>query len=78
MFDLTDHQNAALASLLYKRLEYYNLFLQCEILSAPSSACGSSAISYRFALDESVALLADPASGRSEILSGLDSILLLY
>jgi len=56
MFDLTDHQDGALAGLLQKRLEYSSLLFQCEIWSAPPSARRDSAIAYRLSSD-------DPISG---------------
>jgi hypothetical protein len=71
MFDVTDHQNAALAGLLQKRCQYSRLFFWCEVLSAPPCAHWSSAIAYSLTLDESVALLADPSDGQSGHLSGL-------
>ncbi len=71
VFDLTDHQNATLAGLLQKRLEYSSLFLHSEILPAPPSARRNGAIAYRFSLDESVALLANPADLQARHLSGL-------
>jgi len=71
MLDLTDHQNAALAGLLQKRFEYSRLFFECEVLSAPPPTRRNSAIAYRFSLNESVALFADPSDGQSGRLSGL-------
>ena len=71
MFDLTDHQDCARTGILQKWLEYSDLFFQCEVLSAPSTARRNSAIAYRLSLDESVALLADPSDGQSGHLSSL-------
>ena len=71
VLDLSDHQDGTLAGLRQKRFEYSRLFFPCEVLPAPPATCRHSAIAYGFSLDESVALLADPANGQSGCLSSL-------
>jgi hypothetical protein len=71
MLDLADHQDATLAGWLQKLFEHSGFFFRCEILSAPPSTRGNGAIAYRFALDESVALLADPTNGQAGHFGGL-------
>lgn len=71
MLDLTDHQDATLAGLFQKRLEYSHLFLQREVLSMSAPTSRNNTIANYFCLDEPVALLTDPANGQSGYLSSL-------
>ena len=69
--DLANHQYAALSGLLQKWLEQRGLFFQCEVLPVPAPAGGHTAVPHRFALNEPVALFADPAHRKARDLRGL-------